>query len=500
MNFVPCTLRQLPDPLLIPAARTAIVCNPANAPAELLPMPRDEGEDRPLLYRLALLTGKFWGAKGVKLTVGFLDGGPSDLQARILAHMNAWAQWANVSFALTAGQAQVRITRTPGDGYWSYLGTDVLHIPQNQPTLNLDSFSMNTPESEYHRVVRHETGHTLGFPHEHMRREIVGRIDPQKAIAYFGRTQGWSADEVQQQVLTPLDEASLTATPHADVTSIMCYQLPGSITVDGQPIPGGIDIDASDAGLAGRLYPKAVAPPGPPSPPPPPPPSPPSPAAPLFTQTFQVAVPAHALFRGTAPVNIPRGSTLAVYPPPSHDLGALTMPTTNDLLAQGNRTTAAILAALAGTPASSTGLRSSVLAAPGGNVVVTFTWDAPPAGDSAVGYAASVDGGAPVLLPLAPQAYAVTLPDDTAAHTFTLAAVNAAGVGTAATLSFVPHTEPPPPPAPAAPTGLAYAVADAAAAAPQAPHALLGMSAAQWAALVSALAADVAKVLGCQVA
>ena len=55
-------------------------------------------------------------------------------------------------------------------GYWSYLGTDVLHIPVDQQTMNLQGFTERTPESEYRRVVRHETGHTMGFPHEHMRR------------------------------------------------------------------------------------------------------------------------------------------------------------------------------------------------------------------------------------------------------------------------------------------------------------------------------------------
>ena len=83
------------------------------------------------------------------------------------------------------GQAgDVRISLT-GNGYWSYLGTDILHIPSNMPTMNLQNFSMNTPESEYKRVVRHETGHTLGFPHEHLQRDIVNRIDPQKAYDYF---------------------------------------------------------------------------------------------------------------------------------------------------------------------------------------------------------------------------------------------------------------------------------------------------------------------------
>lgn len=115
---------------------------------------------------------------------------------------------------------------------------------------------MTTADSEFHRVVRHETGHTMGFPHEHMRRELVNRIDPQKAIKYFGQTQGWSEQMVRQQVLTPLDEGSLIGTAHADPKSIMCYQIPGILTKDGQPIVGGTDIDPSDYAFAAKIYPK----------------------------------------------------------------------------------------------------------------------------------------------------------------------------------------------------------------------------------------------------
>ena len=42
----------------------------------------------------------------------------------------------------------------------------------------------------------------------------------------------------QQQVLTPLEDASIMGTPTADQTSIMCYQISGECTVDGQPITG----------------------------------------------------------------------------------------------------------------------------------------------------------------------------------------------------------------------------------------------------------------------
>jgi hypothetical protein len=169
--------------------------------------------------------------------------------------MNAWS--CAIQFVQTSGTGQVRISRE-GDGYWSYLGTDILHISTSRQTMNLQDFTMNTPDSEYKRVIRHETGHTLGFPHEHMRREIVARIDRQKAYDYFRRTQGWSQSMVDQQVLTPLDEHSIFGTP-TDQTSIMCYQLPGLITKDGNPVLGGTDINPTDRAFANRFYPTAAA-------------------------------------------------------------------------------------------------------------------------------------------------------------------------------------------------------------------------------------------------
>jgi len=83
----------------------------------------------------------------------------------------------------------------------------------------------------------------------------VARIDRQKAYDYFRRTQGWSQQQVDQQVLTPLDDRSIFGTP-SDQTSIMCYQLPGAITKDGKPIVGGLDINATDFDFIGRIYPK----------------------------------------------------------------------------------------------------------------------------------------------------------------------------------------------------------------------------------------------------
>jgi hypothetical protein len=228
--------------------------NPVNGPAFGAMPSATIGLDVMNPLRIAVMVSKYWGPTPRQLTVSFMESTPADLRARLLSHMNEWAKSGCINFVETQGVGDVRISRE-GGGYWSYLGTDILHIPQDRQTMNLEAFTMSTPESEYKRVVRHETGHTLGFPHEHMRQELIARIDQNKAYEYFLRTQGWDHDMVDAQVLTALDQKSIMATP-PDQTSIMCYQLPGSITVDGKPIIGGIDINSTDAAFAARIYPK----------------------------------------------------------------------------------------------------------------------------------------------------------------------------------------------------------------------------------------------------
>ncbi len=260
--FIACRTRVLTPEQAERAQRHALSINPENAfesHTVLRTPPGRRGGPR----RLALVVGNRWPASGVRLTVQFLDNPPKDLRTRILSHMNAWNQTANVSFTETAGTGQVRIARldSPAEsaGYWSLIGTDILAIDDAQPTMNLEGFTMKVSEAEFRRVVRHETGHTLGFDHEHMRRELVRRIDRKKAIAFYDRDQGWTREETIQQVLTPLAAKSIFGTTEADPTSIMCYQIPGEITKDGEPIVGGTDINEKDFAFAAKVYPKAGA-------------------------------------------------------------------------------------------------------------------------------------------------------------------------------------------------------------------------------------------------
>lgn len=254
-NSIGCTIKQLPKEQQLEAAKTAIEINPMNAPFGGSPEPQ----------AIAMKTSKYWynGKKKVTLTVGFMENTTQALRNKILLYLNGWGKYGDIEFVESSTDPMVRISRGSG-GYWSYLGTDILQIPRGESTMNLDGFVLNTPDSEYERVVYHEAGHTLGFVHEHLRSSIIDRLDINKTIAYFGRTQGWSRQEVINQVLTPLEEESLMGSP-VDATSIMCYQLPGSITRDGKPIPGGSTINVSDQAFVAKIYPKQAAPVEPPA-------------------------------------------------------------------------------------------------------------------------------------------------------------------------------------------------------------------------------------------
>lgn len=262
-DLVPCVPKFLPPALAPVAATTAVNINPANAVN-----PQAAGLEGLDPGRLALLVGQYWGSDGVKLDVYFMDTGDATLQAKILSYANLWSKYANIRFMQSNDPtARVRVARTPGQGYYSYIGTDILHIPTSQPTLNLDRFTLKTPESEYNRVVPHEFGHTAGFPHEHSRAEVIALLDRQKVYAYFEATQGWSQRDIDAQILTPLRPGSFRATNAPDTSSVMCYSFPGALTLSGQPIPGGAGIDATDGAFAALMYPL----PAPPPPPPPPP-------------------------------------------------------------------------------------------------------------------------------------------------------------------------------------------------------------------------------------
>jgi hypothetical protein len=251
-----CIPKFLPAHLHAESVANAIAHNPAN---RLPPLSRSILPPA----HIALLTSKYWGSKGVDHGVAFLDTTNTTLKAKILAYANKWSKYGNIRYReASKANAQVRISLGSG-GYWSYLGTDILSIPASEQTMNLEGFSLSTPDSEYDRVVCHEFGHSLGFPHEHERAEVIALLDVEKTVRWFADNVGWDRQTVMEQVFSPLSPSEIQATA-ADVRSIMCYQFAAACTRSGQPVPGGLTIDPTDGQFAGQIYPLVVNPPPPP--------------------------------------------------------------------------------------------------------------------------------------------------------------------------------------------------------------------------------------------
>src|SRR3954464_7059372 len=102
MPLILCKPKTLPIEKLEAAARRAIEVNPQNAlerrSVTLTPAGRRGGP-----RRIAVVVARKWPVTGVRLSVSFLDNPAQALRARILRHMNAWGESANVAFSETQG-------------------------------------------------------------------------------------------------------------------------------------------------------------------------------------------------------------------------------------------------------------------------------------------------------------------------------------------------------------------------------------------------------------
>lgn len=244
-DYIPCINKELPSHLHYEAALTAIWYNPLNAPPAKFTKPE----------HISVLTNKYWGQEKVKdITFGFMEPTSVEMRNKIDLYANKWGKFSKARFRWSKTSPMVRITFQQ-EGYWSNVGTDILHVPLGLPTTCFQDFTVNTADSEWERVVPHEFGHVLGCPHEHERQEIIDLLDAEATIRLFMRTQGWSRQEVIEQILTPPAETLMGASP-VDVRSIMCYEFPASVTKNRQAIPGGKTFSSLDMEYFGKIYPK----------------------------------------------------------------------------------------------------------------------------------------------------------------------------------------------------------------------------------------------------
>ena len=202
----------------------------------------------------AVLENAFMWPTPVKLTVCF-SGGVKEVQAKIAAAMKEWA-------ALTSGRLEfefglsndtfkkcdgvtkynIRIGFVKGDGHWSYIGTiGETVFPENTMNLDFDSDS-GLEDQKIREITLHETGHALGFHHEHQSPAAPCKNWAWNRILTMYPWRGETEEERRREMednLKKLSNQVLSSGQHAysyttyDPQSIMHYSFPSDMFTDG---------------------------------------------------------------------------------------------------------------------------------------------------------------------------------------------------------------------------------------------------------------------------
>ena len=196
--------------------------------------------------RAAFQIAKLW-TNGATIRIRFF-GGNSQQQDVVRQHSVEWAQHANLKFEfVSSGSSQVRIAFND-DGAWSYIGTDALGIPADQPTMNFGWLDQG--------VVQHEFGHMIGMIHEHQNPHdnAIQWNKPVVNSALGGPPNNWDQDTIDHNMYAKYDLSQINGSDF-DSDSVMLYSFPANWTLNGFHSQPNDDLSDLDKAFARKVYP-----------------------------------------------------------------------------------------------------------------------------------------------------------------------------------------------------------------------------------------------------
>ena len=203
--------------------------------------------------RAAFQIAKLW-PNGSTIRIRFL-GGTAAQRDQVKQHAVKWTAQANLKFEFVdSGSTHVRIAFAD-DGAWSYIGTDALGIPADQPTMNFGWLDEG--------VILHEFGHMLGMIHEHQnpRDNPIQWNKPVVNAALGGSPNFWDQATIDHNMYAQYDVNQINGSA-LDPKSVMLYSFPATWTLNGFHTDPNEVLSAVDKEFAKRVYPSAGPPAG----------------------------------------------------------------------------------------------------------------------------------------------------------------------------------------------------------------------------------------------
>ena len=172
--------------------------------------------------------------------------------------LSKWSKNGHIYFIHSEDweSSDIRISLTPNQGSYSYIGTDNALIAKGRETLNL-GWLWEDMDNGLYGTISHEGGHAIGLGHEHRRvklkRDVV--ID-----RFSGPPNNWTISQIEQNILNPFDEEQMDLSESIDYVSVMMYMLDKSLTVDGIGSGYNEELSLGDHDFIGKIYPKPHTP------------------------------------------------------------------------------------------------------------------------------------------------------------------------------------------------------------------------------------------------